>query len=807
VTAKSHADVIVVGGGIVGCSIAYNLARSGRRDVVVLEKAGLTEGATWHAAGLIGQVRGTRNATRMIQRSVEIYDGLGDESGLYVDWKKTGSLRLASSPERLKEIKRLVTTARSFGVEVELIGAAEAQRLFPAMTTEGVEAAAYIPGDGYADPNSITQALARAARRDGASIHEGVRVEAINTTNRRVDEVVTDNGTYTCNVLVNAAGMWGRELGDLAGACVPACSVEHQYVITDPIPDLPREMPTMRDPDRLVYYKPEVGGLAIGGYEPDTVPFGEHGVPADFARTLLPGNLDRFGQLAEKAAEITPVVGDVGIREVINGPIPESADGDFVMGKAAGFDNFYVATGFLYGIAAAGGAGEAMAQWIIDGAPERDLWSLDVRRFHPIHNTRHVLFPRAVEHYASHYTLSYPGTETEVARKLRLSPLHHVLDAKGAVFGQKMGWERPNWFTDPAGPREERLAFEREATNWFPAVREEALAVRNAAGLLDQTSFAKLELWGEGALASMERLAVSKMDKPVGSVVYTQLCNARGGIEADLTITRLTENHFYIVTGAGFGEHDFDWIRANLPRDGSVETREVTDGYAVVNVCGPCARDVLSAVTDADVGGEAFPFAAARRIHIGGAPVLALRVGYTGELGWELHIANPYAEHVYKHLQDAGAPYGIRDVGYKAIDSLRLEKGYVYWSADVSPDTTPVEAGLGSRVALRTKGDYIGRSVLERQKTDGVDHKLAVFSIDGSAPLYGGEPIRIGGRAVGLTTSANYGFATGRTIAMGYLPVGELSADQVEIEAFTERYTAVRHDAPLHDPANTRVKA
>jgi 4-methylaminobutanoate oxidase (formaldehyde-forming) len=708
----------------------------------------------------------------------------------------------------MRELRQLVTTARGFGVESELISPREAQAMFPAMTTEGVHGAAWTPGDGYADPNSVTQAFARAARARGVRFVEGCRVTDVHRSGRRVERVDTDSGSYSCDVFVNAAGMWSRDLGALSGADIPACAVEHQYVVTEVIPDLPREMPTMRDPDRLVYYKPEVGALAIGGYEPDTVGFGEGGMPGGFAHQLLPQNLDRFGQLAEKAAAITPVVNEVGLRSVVNGPIPESADGDFVMGRPAGFDNYYVATGFLYGIAAAGGAGEVIKEWIIDGAPATDLWSLDVRRFHPVHNTERVLFARALEHYASHYRLKYPGTETAVARDLRLSPLHHVLAAQGAVFGTKFGWERPNWFDPTATQTSERLAYDRADCDWFPHVQREAQAVRTGVGLIDQTSFSKLELGGARALETLQDLCAADIDRPVGAVIYTQMCNPNGGVEADLTITRLDEQQFYLVTGAGFGVHDFDWIRSHLPADGAVTTREVTGARAVINLCGPQARTVLQAVTDVDVSNAAFPFATGRHIRIGAADVLALRVGYTGEVGWELHIPAEYAEHVYRLLRAAGAAHGITDVGYRALDSLRLEKGLVYWSADVTPDHSPLEAGLGFRVHLDRKGPFLGREALERERGRGCERRLTMLSVPGHAPLYGGEPVWLGERLVGRTTSANYGYAVERTVAMAYLPVAEAAGQQeAAIEAFMERYPARVHDRAPFDPYNERLKA
>ena len=546
----THAEIVIIGAGIIGCSIAYHLTRMGKKDVVILEKSGVTHGATWHAAGLVGQLRSSRNVTRMLQRSVELYDGLEKETGQAIDWKKVGSLRLACSPERLLEIKRSATMAKSFGLEMQIISAKDAQDLFPLMTTTDVIAAAYLPSDGYIDPASVAQALAKGARAKGARIVEGARVTAIRVDGRRATRIETETGDYTCEILVNAAGMWGREIGQMICARVPALALEHQYLVTNPIPDMPRNMPTLRDPDLLVYYKPEVRGIAVGGYEPDTRPFGERGIPRGFAQELLPGNFDRFEQLAVLAAKRTPILEKVGVRQLINGPIPYSADSDFIMGKAPELDNVYVAAGFLYGIAAGGGAGRMMAEWIVEGEPSLDLWPLDVRRFAFHHNTRRFMYPRAVELYGHHYKIAYPGLEHESARGIRLSPLYHLLKEKGAVFGSKAGWERPNWFAADDGERVDRPSFRRP--NWFEPVAGEHRAVRERVVLIDQTSFSKFEMKGPGALATLQRLAAADMDKPAGSVIYTQLCNERGGIEADLSITRLSPDRFYIVTGSGF---------------------------------------------------------------------------------------------------------------------------------------------------------------------------------------------------------------------------------------------------------------
>ena len=803
-TTTTQAEIVIIGGGIIGCSIAYHLTRMGKRDVLILEKSGVTHGATWHAAGLVGQLRTSRNVTRMLQRSVELYDTLEQETGQAIDWKKVGSLRLASSPERLLEIKRSATMARSFGLEMEIIGAREAQRLFPLMSTEGVLAAAYLPSDGYVDPASVAQALAKGARMGGAAILEGRRVTGIEVEGRRARRVRTDQGDVACEILVNGAGMWGREVGRMAGMRVPALALEHQYLVTDPIPDMPKNMPTLRDPDLLVYYKPEVRGIAVGGYEPDTRAFGEAGIPKDFARELLPGNFDRFEQLAVLAARRTPILEKVGVRQLINGPIPYSADSDFIMGKAPELDNCYVAAGFLYGIAAGGGAGRMMAEWIVEGAPSLDLWPLDVRRFAFHHDTRRFMYPRAIELYGHHYKIHYPGLEHESARGIRRSPLYHQLKEKGAVYGSKAGWERPNWFTPAGAERIDRPSFSRP--NWFEPVAGEHKAVRERVALIDQSSFSKLELAGPGALAALDRLAAARMDRPVGSVIYTQLCNEAGGIECDLTVTRLGEDRFYIVTGSGFAVHDSHWISQHLPADGSARLADVTSARAVINLCGPQARRVLERVCEQDVGNPAFPFATAREITLGAAPVLAIRIGYVGELGWELHIPTEYAAHVYECLWEAGADLGIADAGYRAIDTLRLEKGYLYWSSDITPDYNPYEAGLGFRVAL-DKGPFIGREALRQIKQEGPRRRLAIFTLERPLSVFGGEAILHQGRIVSVTTSANFGHTVAKPIVYGYLPIELAGAQDFAVEAFGEQVPATRHDGALYDPRNERLKA
>ncbi|MBN9673890.1 GcvT family protein [Roseibium aggregatum] len=799
---------LIIGGGIIGCSIAYHLAKNGEKDVTLLEKANLTEGATWHAAGLVGQLRSSRNTTRMLKRSVAMYDSLEEETGMACDWKKVGSLRLAATRERLLEARRLTTMARSFDLEMHMISAEEAKSLFPYIDASGLQGAAYIPSDGHVDPASLTQAIASGARMHGATIKQGVKVEDFEVTEGRITKVMTSEGEYTADVVVMAAGMWSRELGAKLGIRVPACAVEHQYIVTEPLPDveLVKRLPTLRDPERLVYYKPDAGGrLVIGGYEEGTLPFGDKGIPGEFVRQLLPDNLDRFGPLAELAAEVTPILNEVGIRTVINGPIPYSADGDFVLGWAPEVENLMMATGFLYGIAAGGGAGEMIAEWITEGKPSLDLWPLDIRRFGPHHGTKAFMYPRAVEHYAHHYKMRYPGQEHGSARELRLSPLYAILKERGAVYGSKNGWERPLWFAPEGVEPVDQLDF--LEPGWHKYAAEEHKAVREGVALIDQSSFAKFEILGPGTLDLLQKLAACNMDRPVGSVIYSQLCNERGGIEADLTITRLGKEHFYIVTGSGFGTHDADWIRRHMPKDGSIQLIEMTSARAVINICGPRARDVLQKVCEQDVSNKAFPFGTSQEVEIGAAPVRAARIGFVGELGWELHVPTEFGAHVYALLRSAGEAFGIRDVGYRAIDSLRLEKGYLYWSGDISPDYTPIEAGLGFRVHLKSGGDFIGRGVLEMQKTEGPSRKLCTFVTEAKLPLYGGETILHEGETVSLATSAGFGHTVGKTIIFGYLPSALWGQEVFEVEVFGDRHAIQRVDGPLYDPENEKLKA
>ncbi|MGE4076985.1 MAG: FAD-dependent oxidoreductase [Reyranella sp.] len=800
----TQAHIVVIGGGAVGCSIAYHLAKLGQRDVLVLEKSGLTHGSTWHAAGLVGQLRSKRNLTRLMQYSAQLYGRLEAETGQATEWKPVGSLRLASSPERWSELKRMATTARSFDFELHTLGPRGAQEKFPLIAPDGIVGAVFVPTDGSVEPSSLTMAYAKGARTGGVRIVENVLVTGFEAAGRRITRVLTDQGAIACEIVVNAAGIWARDVARMAGVQVPAGAVEHQYLITEKSDAIPQGLPTLRDPDRIFYLKPEPGALAIGGWEQGTPTFGAKGVPFAFGRELLQPNQDRLEQFMLPAAERLPILNELGIRTVINGPIPISPDGEPIMGLAPERDNFYVACAFTSGIAASGGAGKAMAEWIVEGEPGLDLWAFDVRRFGCHHMSAKYLAERSVDSYWRYYQIHYPIEELHTARGGRRSPLYPLLAARNAVFGSRFGWERPNWFAAVGSEAVDRPSFE-SRPNWFAAVGGECRAARERAVLIDQSSFSKYEITGPGALAALQRLAANDLDKPPGSLVYTQLCNERGGIEADLTFARVDDRRFYMVTGSAFGVRDMGWIRKHLPADGSVTVQELTSARATINLAGPRARDILATVADGDVDNAAFPYMSARSLRIGYAPVLALRVTYLGELGYELHLPTEYAAHVYELLWASGQDFGIANAGYRAIDSLRLEKRYLYWGADITPDYTPYEAGLGFTVALKKRTDFIGRAALEKARAIGPRRRLITLLVDAEIQLYGGEAIRRDGKVLGVTTSAGWGHTIGKAIAFGYVPAEESSHADYEVEAFTRRHTARRIPGAAVDPERKKI--
>ena len=809
----TQARIVIIGGGIIGCSTAYHLVRLGWKDVVLLERNKLTSGSTWHAAGLVGQLRNSANITQLLKYSVELYDRLEAETGQATGWKRNGGLRLACNGERMTEIKRQATTAHSFGLEMELLSPKEALALWPIMDISDVVGAAFLPTDGQANPADIAQALAKGARAGGAQIIEDCPVSAIEVNGGRVAGVTTPQGAIRCDIVVNCAGQWARDIGQLAGVSVPLQSVQHQYLVTETIAGVPRNLPTLRDPDRLIYFKEEVGGLVMGGYEPNPIAWAQNGIPEGFHFALLDSDSDHFEPLMAQALARVPALETAGIKRFINGPESFTPDGNFILGEAPEVENYFVGAGFnAFGIASAGGAGRALAEWIVAGEAPMDLWPVDIRRFGQLHRDRHWVLTRTLEAYGKHYTMAWPQEEYESGRPLRVSPLYERLKAQGACFGSKLGWERPNWFA-PAGV-EARDVYSYGRQNWFAHVGEEHRAARERAVIFDQTSFAKFLLIGPHAEAALSWIAANDVAKAPGSLVYTQMLNKRGGIECDLTVSRLSEDSYYIVTGTGFATHDFAWIKANFPSGLDVRLMDVTSAYAVLSLMGPKSREVLAAVSDADVSNAAFPFGSWRQIMIAGSPVRALRVTYVGELGWELHLPVETASAVYDALKAAGKPFGIANAGYRAIESLRLEKGYRAWGSDIGPDHTPLEAGLGWAVKLKRNTPFLGREALVAQAAKPLGKRLACFTVDDpDVVLLGRETIFRDGKQVGWLTGAGWGYTVAKNIGFGYVrnkdgvATGWLTSGRYELEVANARVATDLHLTPLYDPTMARIKA
>ena len=813
-TAPSAAQVVIIGGGIIGCSTAYHLARAGFKDIVLLERAKLTSGSTWHAAGLVGQLRTSANVTQLLKYSVELYEKLEQETGQATGWKRNGGLRLACNQERLTEIKRQATTAHSFGLEMHLLSAVEAKALWPIMDSSDVVGAAFLPTDGQANPSDIAQALAKGARMHGVKIVEDCPVIGIQLNNGRVTGVATPHGAIQAEIVVNCAGQWARQIGRFAGVNVPLVSVQHQYIVTETIAGIPKNLPTLRDPDRLIYFKEEVGGLVMGGYEPDPIPWAEQGIPEGFEFQLLGENWDHFEQHMTQALARVPALESAGIKQLINGPESFTPDGNFILGEAPEVSGFYVGAGFnAFGIASAGGAGRALAEWIAAGEPPMDLWPVDIRRFGRHHRSEDWVRTRTLEAYGKHYTMAWPFEEYRSARPLRVSPLYQRLKEQGACFGEKLGWERSNWFAPPGVEAKDAYTYGRQ--NWFACVGAEHRACRERVALFDQTSFAKFLLIGRDAERALQWICANYVGKPPGSLTYTQMLNARGGIECDLTVARLSQNEFYIVTGTGFASHDFAWIRRNIPPDcGDTTLVDVTSAYCVLALMGPRARDMLASATHADLTNAAFPFGTWREIDLAGAPVRALRVTYVGELGWELHIPVECALAIYERLMEAGRQHGIVNAGYRAIESLRLEKGYRAWGADIGPDYTPFEAGLGWAVKLAKGLPFLGRDALLAQRSQPLRKRLACFTVDDpGVVLLGRETIYRNGERVGWLSSAGWGYTVGKNIGFGYVRNADgvddamLASGSYELEVATERVSCRLHLGALYDPRMERVKA
>ncbi len=808
----ASARFVVIGGGIVGCSTAYHLAKMGKGEVLLLERDSLTSGSTWHAAGLVGQLRTNANITQLLGYSVALYDRLEAETGQATGWKRNGGLRLACTLDRWTEVKRQATTAHSFGLEMQLLSPGEAQALWPLMQVDDVVGAAFLPTDGQANPSDITQALAKGARMAGARIVERAAVTGFEVEHGRIRAVLTARNRVACERLVLCCGQWTRRLAAMIGVNVPLVSVQHQYLITEAIPGVTPDLPTLRDPDRLTYYKEEVGGLVMGGYEPNPIPWAEGGVPERFAHQLLDENWDHFEPMMAQALGRVPALETAGIKQLINGPESFTPDGNFILGEAPEARNVFVGAGFnAFGIAAGGGAGMALAEWVATGHPPFDLWPVDIRRFGPNHRDVGWVRTRTLEAYARHYTMAWPLEEMESGRPLRRSPLYDRLQARGAVFGEKLGWERANWFAGPGEEPRDVYGFGRQ--NWFEPVGREHRACREAAALFDQTSFAKYELTGPDAAAALSWICANDVTKPEGRLTYTQMLNDQGGIECDLTVARLARDRFYITTGTGFATHDRDWITRNIPAGMNATLSEVTSAHAVLSLFGPKSRTILQPLTRAGLGNEAFPFARVQEIGIAGCPVRALRVTYVGELGWELHTPVEFAATLFDAILEEGAPHGLVPAGYRAIESLRLEKAYRAWGSDIGPDHTPLMAGLGWAVKLKSGIPFKGRDALVAQQQKPLPRLLAGFTVaDPATVLLGRETVYRNGERCGWLASAGWGYTIEQNIGLGYVRQAAgvdrdfALAGHYELEVAGRRVPAEVFLDPPHDPGSLRVR-
>jgi glycine cleavage system aminomethyltransferase T/glycine/D-amino acid oxidase-like deaminating enzyme len=797
-----RARVVIVGGGVGGTSIAYHLAQLGERDVVLVDRAELTSGSTFHSAGLVGQLRGSVSLTRMMMDSVALYRELGDACG----WIECGGLRLACTPEREEELHRQVGWSRTFGLPLELLSADEAAALFPLMSTDGVRAASYLPTDGYLDPSQLTYALAEGARAGGCRIYTHTRVTAIDVEAGRVRGVQTEWGPIEAEVVVNAGGMFAAEIGRMAGVRVPVVPFAHEYLVTQPFRERDDgHLPTLRDPDLLVYYREEGGGLVMGGYERHSAPWslrpdGLDAIPPDFNGILLEEDWDRFEEIAVNSRKRVPAMEDVKVTRLINGPEAFTPDNEFLLGESE-VRGFFVAAGFCaHGLAGAGGLGKAMAEWIVAGEPAMDLWEMDVRRFGAHYRSPSYTLKRTREVYETYYDIKYPGHEREAGRPLRVSSAYAWHRDHGAAFGEKSGWERVNWYESNAPAGDETLRPRGWAGRlWSPAVGAEHVACRERAALFDESSFAKIEVAGPGAASYLEWLCDNRVARGVGQITYTQMLNARGGIECDFTVTRVEEELFSIVTGTAFGNHDLSWIRRNAPADGSVRVSDVTSRSACFGLWGPRARDVLAPLTPDPLD---FGYMTMRDLAVGDVPVRALRVTFTGELGWELYCPTEFGAALWRALWEAGEPHGLTAGGYRAIDTLRLEKGYRVWAADITPDETPDEAGLGFCVAKDK--EFAGRDALEgREPTKRL--RCLVLDDQRSVAL-GNEPVRVDGDIVGRVTTGGYGYTVGRSIAYAYLPPDHDVGTAVEVDIFGRWVAGEVAAEPLFDPRGERVR-
>jgi heterotetrameric sarcosine oxidase gamma subunit len=807
-----RARVVIIGGGVIGCSIAYHLTQRGWTDVLLLERHQLTSGTTWHAAGLLTTLRDTEVQTRLAKYTQDLYRRLEAETGLATGLIDCGSIQLAMTRDKAEEMRRGLRMAMSFGVEAHEISPAEVRRHWPLAYVDDLVAAFYFPNDARVNPTDVTRALARGARTGGARIIEHTPVTGILQQGGRVTGVRTAVGDVEAEIVVNCAGMWAREVGRLAGVSVPLQAAEHYYLISEPVAGVHPKLPILRDPGRSAYIREEAGKLMVGLFETVAAPWRTEGVPADFSFGEIPPDWERMAPHIERAMQRVPVLAETGIKLLFCGPESFTPDHNYLMGEAPNLRNFYVAAGFnSLGILSGGGVGHVMAAWIVDGQPPMDLWSVNLRRTHPWQDNTRYLADRTVEALGIGYQDHWPYRQWTTARGVRKSVLHDRLAARGACFGESAGWERANWFAHAGQPAEYRYGWGRQ--NWFDESGLEHRAVREAVGLFDQSSFAKLLVQGPDALKVLNRLATANLDVAPGRCVYTQFLNPNGGIEADLTVTRLADDRFLVLTAAFTQTHVEAWIRDAIPAEAACVLTDVTEAYALLNLQGPQSRALLASLSQDDLSNEAFPFGTCRSLRLGYQTVLAIRLTYVGELGYELYVPTSFAQPVYDSLIEAGTGHGLRHCGYHALNSLRLEKAYRDWSHDIGPDDNPFEAGLAFTCHFDKPGGFVGREALEPLRGSVPVRRLVQFRIeDPEALVYHNEPIYSEGERVGIVTSGMYGHTLGAPVAMGYVRAADgvtaawLAGRHFEIDAGGRRVGAKPSLQPLYDPLGQRLQ-
>jgi 4-methylaminobutanoate oxidase (formaldehyde-forming) len=811
----TRAQVVIVGGGVIGTSVAYHLTKLGYGDVVLLEQGQLSSGTTWHAAGLVGQLRASESGTRLVQYSTQLYTELEAETGLTAGYKQCGGVTVARTEDRMIQLRRTAANAAAFDLECELLTPEQALEHYPVMRVDDLVGAIWLPADGRANPTDLTLALAKGARLRGARIIERTRVVGVTTRDGRVTGVRTDAGDVDAELVINCAGQWAKQVGSMAGVNVPLHSAEHFYVVTDAIAGVHTDMPILRDPDGYTYFKEEVGGLVIGGFEPEAKPWvGPDQIPYPFEFQLLEEDWDHFQILMDNALLRLPVLEETGLKKLYNGPESFTPDNQFILGEAPECANFFVAAGFnSVGIASAGGAGRALAEWIANGAPTTDLTSVDIRRFAPFNGNNRWLHDRVSEILGLHYEVPWPNRELTTARPFRRSPVHHLLAAAGANFGSRMGWERANFFA-PDGA-EPVIEYSWGKQNWLPWSAAEQTATRTGVTVFDQTSFSKYLLVGPDAESALQWLCTADMAVEVGRTVYTGMLNERGTYESDVTVTRTAADEFLIVSSAATTERDKDHIRKNVPPDALAELVDITSSLAVFGVMGPCSRELLSTLTDADLSDEGFPFGTSQRISLGYSTVRATRITYVGELGWELYVPAEFAVGVYEDLLAAGAEFGVARGGYYAIESLRLEKGYRAFGRELTPNDNPVEAGLLFACKLKTDVDFLGRVAVEKARAEGPRRKVVGFVVGSADPmLWGGELVLRDGAVAGQVTSAAWGETTGACVGLAYLKASDdavvtaewIGAGEYQVNVGGTPYPINVTLRAVYDPTNSRIR-